>query len=403
MFKDYDKIKELESSYIINTYGRNPEKTPLFVEGKGCILHDEEGNEYLDLLSGLGVNNLGHSHPGVVEAATKQMNKLLHTSNLYYTVPQVELSKLLIENSFADKVFFANSGAESNEAAIKLARKYSELKYGENRKKIITVKKSFHGRTLATLTATGQEKVRKGFGPLPEGFSYVPLNDIDALKKEVDDKTCAVMIEPILGEGGVHPCEKDYLEQAKELCKEKDILLIYDEIQTGMGRTAKLFAHEHYGVTPDVMTLAKALGGGLPIGAMLCTDEVAKSFSPGDHASTFGGNPVAAEAGVAVVNTLLEDGFLENVQEKSSYFVKELEELALNYSSVQGVRHKGMMIALQVDGCAGEILGECLSKRLLINAIGDSTIRLLPPLVIEKNQIDIALGILENVIADIES
>ena len=403
MVMDYEKIKELESSYIINTYGRNPEKTPLFVEGKGCILHDEQGNEYLDLLSGLGVNNLGHSHPKVVEAATRQLNKIIHTSNLYYTVPQVELSKLLIENSFADKVFFANSGAEANEAAIKLARKYSELKYGEERKKIITVKKSFHGRTIATLTATGQEKVQKGFGPLPEGFSYVPLNDVDALKKEVDDKTCAVMIEPILGEGGVHPLEKDYLEQVKELCQEKDILLIYDEIQTGMGRTAKLFAHEHYGVTPDVMTLAKALGGGLPIGAMLCTDEVAKSFSPGDHASTFGGNPVAAEAGVAVVNTLLEDGFLEKVQEKSSYFVKELEEIALNYSSVQGVRHKGMMIALQVDGCAGEILDECLSKRLLINAIGDSTIRLLPPLVIEKNQIDIALGILENVISDIES
>ncbi len=398
---DYEEIKKLDGEYIMNTYGRSPEKTPLFTRGEGCYLYDENEKQYLDLLSGLGVNNLGHSHPEVVDYAKAQLDELLHTSNLYYTMPQVELAKLLVENSFADKAFFANSGAEANEAAIKLARKYSELNYSEDRKKIITVDKSFHGRTIATLTATGQEKVREGFGPLPRGFSYVPMNDIQALKEAVDDETCAVMLEPVLGEGGVYPCEKSYLDQVKELCQENDLLLIFDEVQSGMGRTAKLFAHEHYDIYPDIMSLAKALGGGLPIGAMLCTDKVVNAFNPGSHASTFGGNPVVARAGVAVVNTLLEDGFLAGVQENSDYFVNGLKGLVSKYEKVVGVRNQGMMIALQVDGCAPDILAKALEKGLLINAIGKDIIRLLPPLIIEKDDIDKALSGLEEVLSEI--
>lgn len=400
---DFEKLKEMDGEYIINTYGRSPKKTPLFVEGKGSILYDEKGSQYLDLLSGLGVNNLGHCHPEVVKAAKSQLDQLIHTSNLYYTMPQVELAKLLTSNCFADKAFFANSGAEANEAAIKLARKYSQNNYNEKRKNIITVKKSFHGRTIATLTATGQEKVQEGFGPLPEGFKHVPLNDIEAIKSALDDNTCAVMIEPVLGEGGVHPCEKEYLEQVREICTSKDILLIYDEIQAGMGRTARLFAHEHYGVTPDVMTLAKALGGGIPIGAMLTTESIAATFTPGSHASTFGGNPVAAAAGVAVMNTLLEDGFLKEVEEKSDYFVSLLMELKENFSFIKGIRHKGMMIALEVEGVAPKILNKALEKGLLINAIGENTIRLLPPLIIEKNEIDTALEIFRKIFLQLEA
>ena len=284
-----EELTQDAARYLMQTYTRQP---LLIVRGHGTKVYDFEGREYLDFVGGIAVNILGHGHPDLVQAIQRQAAQLIHTSNLYYTEPQVKLAQMLVEHSFADKVFFCNSGAEANEAAIKLARRYSHDKYGAGRFEIITMKNSFHGRTMATLTATGQAKVQKGYDPLMPGFNYVAFNNLAELEQTVTDKTAAIMLEPIQGEGGVHVADREYVKQVRDLCAKKDLLLIFDEIQTGMGRTGTLFAYEQLGVQPDIMTLAKALGGGVPIGACLATDAVAKAFSPGSHASTFGGNQI---------------------------------------------------------------------------------------------------------------
>ncbi|HHX76922.1 MAG TPA: aspartate aminotransferase family protein [Firmicutes bacterium] len=382
-------IKEKAEKYLINTYNRKPD-TPLFLKGEGACLTDDEGNEYLDFLSGLGVNGLGHCHPQVVEAVTKQASLLMHTSNLYYTEPQVELAALLVENSALDKVFFSNSGAEANEGAMKLARKYYREK-GEDRYEIITFINSFHGRTMATLTATGQEKYRQGFQPLLPGIKYARFNDLDSVLQLLTPQTCAVMLEPIQGESGVYPADPVFLKNLKDLCLERDVLLIFDEVQCGLGRTGKLFAYENYGVAPDILTLAKCLGGGLPIGAFLAREEVAAAFKPGDHASTFGGNPVACAAGCAVLRTLL-GGLLAEGREKGEFFLAELKRI--KSPLIKEIRGKGLMVGVELKAGGKEIYRALMEKRVLCNLINGTILRFLPPLIVDREEIASVAGLL---------
>ncbi|MGB9809736.1 MAG: aspartate aminotransferase family protein, partial [Caldanaerobacter sp.] len=350
-----------EKKYLMDTYNRYP---IMLVRGEGTRVWDSEGNAYLDFVAGIAVNSLGHCHPALVEAIKKQAETLIHCSNLYWNEKQIELARMISENSFGGKVFFANSGAEANEGAIKLARKYASLKYGGRRYKIITAKNSFHGRTFGALTATGQEKYHKGFGPLLAGFKYVPLNDIEALYEAVDDEVCAIMLEVIQGEGGIHEATPEYVKAVREICDENDLLFILDEVQTGIGRTGKLFGYEHYGVLPDIMTLAKGLGGGFPIGAIVAKEDKAV-FKPGDHASTFGGNPLACAAGVAVLNEVTKDGFLEGVDKKGKYFREGLEILQKKHKVVKEIRGKGLMVGCEVDlEDASKIVLKALEKGL---------------------------------------
>ena len=338
------EMKERAEKVLMKTYGRYD---LAIAKGEGVKVYDPEGNEYLDFIGGIAVCSLGHSHPGVAEAVAKQAKVLVHTSNLFYTEPQVRLAEVLVENSFADRVFFCNSGAEANEGAIKLARKYSHDKYGPGRYRIITLKDSFHGRTMVTLTATGQEKLQKGFEPLMNGFSYVPLNDLDALKGALGDDVCAVMLEPIQGEGGVNDAGETYLKDVVELCREKDVLVIFDEVQVGMGRTGKLFAYEHFGIEPDIMTLAKALANGIPMGALLARESVAQAFGPGTHGSTFGGTPLVSAAALVVLETILAPGFLEDVTKTGDYFKTRLMELVDKYDFVVRVKGRGLILGLE--------------------------------------------------------
>ncbi len=390
---------EEERRYVLQTYDRYP---VVLVRGEGCRVWDVEGREYLDFVGGIAVLSLGHSHPRIVAAIKEQAERLLHVSNLYYTLPQVELARRICENSFGEKVFFCNSGAEANEAAIKLARKYAKLHLGPERYEIITMENSFHGRTLATLTATAQEKFHKGFEPLVHGFRYCPFNDLEAVARAIGPRTCAVMVEPIQGEGGVNVPSEDYLRGLRELCDEKGVLLIYDEVQTGMGRTGRLFAYEHYGAPPDIMTLAKALGGGIPIGAMVTTDKVAQGFSAGDHASTFGGNPLAARAACAVFDVLLGEGVLENCQRMGEYLMEGLEALKDKYPSVVDVRGKGLLVGMELRGRAKEVALSCLKRGVLINNIGDRVLRFAPPLIVGKGEIDRLCEVLEEVLSQIK-
>ncbi|HHU76410.1 MAG TPA: aspartate aminotransferase family protein [Firmicutes bacterium] len=394
-------LQEEERKYIINTYNRQKGATPLLVRGQGSRVWDENGKEYLDFVGGIAVNALGHCYPPILEAVSRQMEKIIHTSNLYYSEPQVELARMLVENSPAGKVFFANSGAEANEAAIKLARKYTKQRFGRERYEIVTALDSFHGRTLATITATGQEKFHRGFEPLVPGFRYARFNDLNSFRAQINSYTCAIMVEPVQGEGGIHVATPEFLQGLRRLCDEHNLLLIFDEIQCGMGRTGKLFAFEHYHVVPDIFTLAKALGGGLPIGAMLCTEEVAGGFSPGDHASTFGGNPVACAAATAAVGTLLNEGFLELVRQNSAFLLGELERLQGIFPGlIKEIRGKGFMLGLEIGSEAVEIRMHCQDRGLLINCIGGEVLRLLPPLNTKKDELVAALGILEGVLQD---
>jgi len=381
--------------FVMKTYGRYP---VTFVRGLGSRVWDAEGKEYIDFLSGIAVNALGHCHPAVVRAIKEQSDKLLHVSNLYHIESQAELAKLLIEHSFADKAFFCNSGAEANEAAIKLARKYAKDKGEPDRFEIITMKQSFHGRTLAAITATGQEKFHKGFEPLVPGFRYIQFNDIPAANAAVNDSTCAVLVEPVQGEGGVRPADKDYLRALRDLCNERGALLIFDEVQCGMGRTGKLFAYEHYNVQPDIICLAKALGGGVPIGAILATEEAARSFSPGTHAATFGGNPLSCAAGVAVLKTLLSPGFLEHVNARSDYFRKGLEKLKANHPVIREIRGLGLMMGLELAEEGTSLVNECLNRGFLINCTMGNVLRFLPPLIIEEEEIDLLLEALDGIL-----
>ena len=384
------------NEFVFQTYLRQGKA---FVRGEGTTLIDEEGKAYTDFLAGIAVCNLGHCHPKIVDAITKQARTLIHVSNLYHIKPQIELACLLVESSFADKVFFCNSGAEANEGAIKLARKYMRDTYGKERSEIIVMDNSFHGRTLATLTATGQEKFKAGFDPLMPGFKHVPFNDIEAVSQAVTDKTGAILVEPIQGEGGVNCPSDNYLPELRALCDEKKILLILDEVQVGMGRTGRLFAYEHYGITPDIMTLAKALAGGLPIGALLARKEVAASFTPGTHASTFGGNPLVTAAAIASLTTINNSSFLEHCRTMGNYLMDQLNRLKKKNPSVREVRGKGLLVGMELDQPAADIVDKCLEKGLLINCVQEKVLRFLPPLTITKKEIDQAVSTLEKVLS----
>jgi predicted acetylornithine/succinylornithine family transaminase len=388
----------LSEKYVADTYARYP---VLLVRGKGTRLWDIEGREYLDFVSGLAVCNLGHCHPKVVKAIRDQAEKLIHVSNFYYIEPQIQLASLLCKHSFADKVFFCNSGAEANEGAIKLARKYAHERMGENRYEIITMDRSFHGRTLATLTATAQAKFHKGYEPLMPGFKYVPFSDTKAVKSAIDSKTCAVLVEPIQGEGGVNCPTEGYLKALREICDEKGLLLIFDEVQVGMGRTGKLFAYEHEGVEPDMLTLAKSLAGGVPIGALLIKKGIADSFRPGDHASTFGGNPLATAAGVAALTTILEEGMLENCRRVGEYFLSHLEKIKGKFSFVKEVRGKGLILGMELKTEGSPIVKEMIKKGILINCTMGNVLRFLPPLTVTQKEVDRVTETLEEVLMSI--
>jgi acetylornithine aminotransferase len=380
---------------IAKTYNRFP---IVLTKGQGCRLWDAEGREYIDFVSGIAVCNLGHAHPKVSEALSKQADVLLHVSNLYYTEPQIELAYRLTQNSFADRVFFCNSGAEANEAAIKLARKYVKDNGEKERYRIITMEKSFHGRTMATLSATGQDKIKKGFEPVLEGFDHIPFNDIEALRKSIGPSTCAVLLEPIQGEGGVRCPDPDYLKAVRRLCDETGILLIFDEIQTGMGRTGKLFAYEHFGIEPDIMTLAKALANGLPIGAMLAREDVAESLGPGAHASTFGGTPIVTAASVQVIKMLLEENIIRHGEEMGVYFKKKLSGLKAGHESIVDVRGMGLLLGMKLNIEGDAIVNSCMEKGFLINCIQGDILRFIPPLIIEKEEIDALIECLDELL-----
>jgi acetylornithine/N-succinyldiaminopimelate aminotransferase len=385
---------------IFKTYARLP---VLFTRGEGCRLWDDTGKEYLDFLAGIAVCNLGHSHPQVARAVCEQASTLVHVSNLFYTQPQIELAQELTRRSFADKVFFANSGAEANEAAIKLARKYSRDHFGPDRFHIIAMTNSFHGRTLATLSATGQEKVHKGFEPLVEGFSYVPFDSIEAVRQAITEKTCAVLVEPIQGEGGVRFPGPGYLRELKELCQDNNLLLIFDEVQVGMGRTGTLFAHEQEGVTPDIMTLAKALANGLPIGAMLAHDKAAESFSAGTHATTFGGTPLVTQAALTTLHIITTPGFLERVRSVGADFLARLGELKQAHPCVQDVRGRGLMLAMDLDRPGQPVVERCLQEGFVINCVQDNVLRFAPPLIVEPQQIERIVPVLDKVLGELEA
>jgi acetylornithine/N-succinyldiaminopimelate aminotransferase len=381
-----EELIQKAKKYIANTYNRYP---IVVTKGEGCWIWDLNGRRYLDFLSGIAVCNLGHVRKEVLDGLVAQAGKLFHVSNLFYMEPQIKAAEILVENSFGDKVFFCNSGAEANEAAIKLARRYSWKKYGEGRFEIIVMDNSFHGRTLCTLSATGQKKFQEGFDPLMEGFTYVPFNDMEALQKTISEKTCAVMLELIQAEGGVYVADKDYIKTLRAITKEKDVLLILDEVQTGIGRTGKLFAYEHFEIEPDLMTLAKALGNGFPVGALVGKDAVMEAFEPGTHASTFGGNPLAAATVTATLNTILGEGILKNCTEMGKYLHKHLLSLKKKYSFITDVRGKGLIwgIELSIDGDA--VQREFLKEGIILNCTKGKILRLVPPLIIGAEEIDI--------------
>jgi acetylornithine/N-succinyldiaminopimelate aminotransferase len=391
-----DPIQQTADAVITQTYARYP---LAMIRGHGVTLYDDQGRSYTDFIAGIAVCNLGHAHQRLVAILKEQAETLWHVSNLFYTKPQTELAAWLTAHSFAERVFFANSGAEANEAAIKLARKYFNDQGQPDRFRIVTMHQSFHGRTMATLSATGQEKVRKGFSPLLDGFDFVAFNDIDALKGAMTNSTCAVMMEPIQGEGGVICPRPGYLEQVRRLCDESGALLILDEVQTGIGRTGKLFAHEHFGITPDIMTLAKALGNGLPIGTMLATERVAAAFGPGAHASTFGGTPLVARVALEVLRTIEEEDILERVVETGAYFREKLEALQARHPVIEQVRGYGLMLGVALKVPGAPIIAACREKGYLVNCVQDQVLRLAPPLIIRPAEIDGLIECLDEVLS----
>ena len=395
-----EEIIEIGNKYVMNTYGRLP---MALVKGEGIKVWDADGNEYLDFVAGLAVTSLGHCHPAVTEAIAKQARTLMHCSNIYYIEPQVKLAKLLVENTDLDRVFFCNSGAEANEGAIKLARKYAKQHLGSGKYEIITAINSFHGRTLAAITATGQPKYQQGLEPLPAGFKYVPFGDIEALKEAIGPHTCAILLEPVQGEGGVNVASQEYWDQVQELCREEGLLLILDEVQCGLGRTGKFLAYMHYGLKPDIVTLAKALGGGFPIGAMMATEKVAASFQPGDHAATFGGNPLASAAGLAAMNTILNEGIISNTEKVGNYFKDRLKELMDKYPVISEVRGLGLMLGAQLTVPGAGVVSYCQKKGLLINCANGNVLRFIPPLIITEADVDQVVTLLDDALANMDS
>ncbi|MBS3731976.1 MAG: acetylornithine transaminase [Desulfobacterales bacterium] len=382
---------------IANTYKRFP---LVIKRGRGCTLWDADNNEYTDFVAGIAVCNLGHASPEISRALRLQADKLYHVSNLYYTVPQIDLAEWLVARSFADRVFFCNSGSEANEAALKLARKTFFDKGEDQRWRVVAMDQSFHGRTFAALSATGQKKVREGFEPILEGFDFVPFNDMEKLEAAVTDKTCAVLMEPVQGEGGVRCADSGFLEEVRRLCDEKGIILIFDEIQTGIGRTGKLFAYEHFHVKPDVMTLAKALGNGLPIGAMLCTEAVSKAFTPGSHASTFGGTPVITAAAREVLKLIEEENILGHCREVGEYFKSQLLWLKDRYQEIEEVRGIGVMLGMKLSEKGAPIVEACMKKGFLINCTQENVLRFVPPLIITREEVDGLIQCLDEIFAE---
>lgn len=382
---------------IAKTYKRFP---VVFAKGSGCLLYDTNGRCYTDFVAGIAVCNLGHAHPRICQALLSQANVLWHVSNLYYTIPQIELGNWLVGHSFADRVFFCNSGAEANEAAIKLARRYYKERNEANRFRIITMEKSFHGRTMATLSATGQDKIKQGFDPVLEGFDFVPFDDVEMLKKQIGSSTCAVMIEPIQGEGGVRCPDSNYLKAVRKICDDAGLLLILDEIQTGMGRTGKLFAYEHFGIEPDIMTLAKALANGLPVGAMLARDQVATAFGPGAHATTFGGTPIVASAALEVCNVLEDEQLIDQCRDIGSYFKEKLLGLKNRHKIIADVRGMGLLLGMELTIDGAPIVSACMQKGFLINCIQDNILRFVPPLIIKQKDIDALIEYLDEVLGN---
>lgn len=386
---------ERGNKVIMNTYNQFP---IVLEKGNGVYLWDSEGKVYLDFVAGIAVNALGYNNSDYVREISAQLTKLQHCSNLYWMIPSIELSELLVQNSCFDRVFYCNSGAEAVEAAIKLSRKYGKKFHGENCYDIITMKKSFHGRTMATVTATGQTKYQKGFNPLVPGFSYVEFNNFNELERAVSENICAIIIEPIQGEGGIHPAEKSYLQKVRSLCDRNDIVLVFDEVQCGIGRTGELFAYQLFDVKPDVVSLAKGLGGGFPIGAMLAIQSKADAFQPGDHASTFGGNHLACTAGKVVLKKLLYEGVLENVQKQGKYLKEKLIELQEKYEMIKDVRGYGLIRGIELNCVVKDIVKECMEKGLLLLGAGENVIRFVPPLIISKKEIDEGITILNDVL-----
>ncbi len=384
--------KEVENTldkYVMHTYGRYD----LVIDhAHKSIVYDKEGNEYIDCVAGIAVNNIGHTHPKVKEVISKQAEKLIHVSNLYYTEEQAEYAQRIVEASPHDKVFFANSGAEANEGAIKLARKYT--KKGE----IIAMNNSFHGRTLTTITATGQPKYQQGFGPLPEGFIHVDYNDIKQVEDAITENTAAVLVEPIQGESGVRVPDEDYLPALRKLCDEKGILLIFDEVQTGFGRTGKFFASEITGVVPDITTCAKAIAGGLPMGAVLASSKVADAFKPGDHASTFGGTALACSVASCVLDIFEEEDLVNKSHENGIYFREKLALLKENHDCIEDIRGHGLMVGVELNYACGDLVAKAQEKGVLINVANGNVIRFVPPLVITKEELDKVVEVIDEIL-----
>jgi len=393
-----ETIQAISEQVFFPTYNRFPSA---IVRGEGACLYDAEGKRYLDFLSGIGVASLGHAHPDMAAAICEQARILIHASNLYFMPPQTELARRLVEHSSFDRVFFCNSGAEANEAAIKLARKYSQETHGEGRYEIITLQDSFHGRTIATISATGQPKVKEGFQPLLEGFIHVPAGDFSALERAVTEKTCAVMLEPILGEGGVVVLDDGYLKQVRQLCTDRDLLLIVDEVQVGMGRTGKLFAHQWAEIDPDVMTLAKALGGGLPLGAMMAKETYARTLSAGSHGSTFGGNPIACRAGLVVMEHLTDGNFLDHVLAMGDLIHARFHALASQFGFIEEIRGRGLIVGLKLSVSCQEMVTRAFERGLLINCTQESVLRLLPPLIISEKEVEEMVDIMTHIFGEV--
>ena len=384
---------DLFDKFVIGNYSRLPR---VIVKGEGCYLYDADGNKILDMFPGWAVSGIGHCHPRVVEAIRKQAGELLHIDNTFYSEPQGKLARMLSERAFGGKSFFCNSGAEANEAALKLARLHTSTeKY-----KFITAEGSFHGRTFATVAATAQPKYHEGFLPLLPGFVYVPFNDVGALESAFSDEVAAVLVEPIQGEGGINIATAEYLQAVRRLCDENGAVVIFDEVQTGMGRTGKWFAYQHFGVEPDIMTMAKALGGGVAIGAMMAREQIAASLTPGKHASTFGGNALACAAGIAVIEAIEEDDLLENAVQLGQYTKDKLEQLKQKHFIIDHIRGIGLMIGVQLTSPGAEIVDKCLEKGLRINCTNDTVLRLMPPMIATRSQIDQAIDILDIVLTE---
>jgi acetylornithine/N-succinyldiaminopimelate aminotransferase len=392
-----ESLVDTGSKYLMNTYKYYP---IVIDKGEGCYLWDTDGKKYLDFVAGIAVNSLGYANQDYIAHLTEQLKKFCHCSNLYYNAPQIELAKTLVTHSCFDKVFFCNSGAEAVESSLKLARKYGKKAHNDECFEIISMKNSFHGRTMGAISATGQRKYQKGLEPLLQGIKFAEFNNIDSVKELISNKTCAIIVEPIQGEGGILPADNDFLQELRKICTQNDIVLIYDEVQCGIGRTGYLFAYEIFGIQPDVIALAKGLGGGFPIGAMMAVSKIAEAFEPGDHASTFGGNPMACTAGLCVLDNLINKNLLQNVKIQGEYLRKKLEEMKSHFDIIKDIRGIGLMQGIELDFPVSDIIKKCMNKGLLLIGAGANVIRFVPSLIVGKKEIDEAFKILYEVMRE---